>query len=68
MNKILLIAPPYGHLYGRANIRRLRWGFIPYGLASIAGKLNSEVHNVKIIDATCLVSNWSEREKIIKNE
>lgn len=68
MNKILLIAPPYGHLYGRANIRRLRWGFIPYGLASIAGKLNSEGHNVKIIDATCLVSNWSEIEKIIKNE
>jgi len=68
MSKVLLIAPAYGNLYGGANIRRLKWGFIPYGLASIGGKLKSEGHEVKIVDATCSVSNWCEIEQIIKRD
>lgn len=68
MSKVLLIAPPYGNLYGGANIKRLKWGFIPYGLASIGGKLRAEGHDVKIIDTTCSINNLSEIEQIIKKE
>jgi len=68
MSKVLLIAPNYEALYGRANIKKLRWGFIPYGLACIGGKLRSDEHNVKIIDTTCSISNWNEIEQVIKKE
>ncbi len=68
MSKVLLVAPPYGNLYGGANIKRLNWGFIPYGLASIAGKLRAESHKVKIIDATCSLNSLNEIEQIIATE
>jgi len=64
----LLIAPHYEALYGRANIKKLRWGFIPYGLACIGGKLRFDGHNVKIIDTTCSISSWNEIEEVIKKE
>ena len=68
MKKVLLIAPPYGNLYGGANIRRLKWGFIPYGLASIGGKLRADGHHVRIVDATCQLKNLNDIEKIIREE
>lgn len=68
MSKVLLIAPPYEGLYGGANIKKLRWGFIPYGLACIAGKLHAEGCDVKVIDATCSVNGLNEIEQIIAKE
>ena len=68
MKKVLLIAPPYGNLYGGANIKKMQWGFVPYGLCSVGGKLRSLGHQVRIIDATFQMNCQKEMEDIIKKE
>ncbi|MCX5716026.1 MAG: radical SAM protein [Candidatus Omnitrophica bacterium] len=68
MSKILLIAPPYETLYGGSNIKKLQWGFIPYGIASIGGKLRSEGHKVRIVDVTWSLKNLYELKDIIRDE
>jgi anaerobic magnesium-protoporphyrin IX monomethyl ester cyclase len=68
MAKVALIAPSYQGLYGKANIRNLRWGFVPYGLAIIGAVLKQRGHHVRIIDATCSVRSNADIESILLDE
>lgn len=58
MNKILLLSPPYDHVYREINIRKINFNLPSLGIAGIASFLKSKGKEIELIDVPFYKGGW----------
>lgn len=68
MSKILLLAPPFGNVYGKIRFKTRRIGIPPIGLAGLASFLKENGHDVRLVDLTYFDGDWKDFENVLFKE
>jgi len=68
MSEILLLSMPYGKSYGKIDIKDLKFGVPPVGLAYIASFLKKANCSAKLIDLMFTALNWEDVRNLIKDK